>query len=66
MITASVLKELRLNRSREKIKRPTNKLYLLEVIEEYESMGNKMEDVSILSRREAVVLEDVKAPYRHS
>ena len=65
MITASVLKELRLNRSREKIKRPTNKLYLLEVIEEYESMGNKMEDVSILSRREAVVLEDVKAPYRH-
>ena len=66
MITASVLKELRLNRSGEKVKRPTNKLYLLEVIEEYESMGNKMEDVSILSQREVVVLEDVKTRYRHS
>ena len=66
MITASVLKELRLNRSGEKVKRPTNKLYLLEVIEEYESMGNKMEDVSILSQREGVVLEDVKTRYRHS
>ena len=66
MITASVLKELRLNRSGEKVKRPTNKLYLLEVIEEYESMGNKMEDVSILSQREVVVLEDVKTQYRHS
>ena len=66
MITASVLKELRLNRSGEKVKRPTKKLYLLEVIEEYESMGNKMEDVSILSQREVVVLEDVKTRYRHS
>ena len=66
MITASVLKELRLTRSGEKVKRPTNKLYLLEVIEEYESMGNKMEDVSILSQREVVVLEDVKTRYRHS
>ena len=66
MITTSVLKELRLNRSGEKVKRPTNKLYLLEVIEEYESMGNKMEDVSILSQREVVVLEDVKTRYRHS
>ena len=56
----------RVNRSGQTIKRPINKLYPLEIIEEKESKGNELKNMSRRPQREAAIMGEVKRRYEHS
>ena len=56
---------LRLNRSEQIINQSIKKLYPLEIIEEKESKGNELKDMSRRPQREAAIMEEVKRRYGH-
>ena len=57
---------VRLNRSGQTIKQPINKPYPLEIIEEKESKGNELKNMSRRPQRETAIMGEVKRRYEHS
>ena len=57
---------VRLTRSGQTIKRPINKFYPLEIIEENENEGNELNNMSRRPGRKAAIMGELKRRYEHS
>ena len=57
---------VRLTRSGQTIKRPINKFYLLEIIEENENKENELNNMSKRPERKATIMGELKRRYGNS